>query len=704
MKVDLKPSLEKTLKRIVYIGSFLVILVPLIVIPKSYFPYIIQKTLILRILIEAVFFSWLVLAFAKKEYRPQRTVIFWSVMAFFVVMVITGITSQSPVRSWLGNWERMFGVFTLLHYLGWFVALTSVFKEVKDWNKILNFTLLVSLFISIYSLIQRFDLGLTLQSGLERVNGTLGNASYLAAYLLFHIFIALLFLVEKSGWKWKLYYLFVLLLNFIILMLTATRGAQLALFVSFFVVVVFIFYLKAHKQKLSKIFLGVCLAFIVLGSLLFVFRNSNFIQNNYWTRRLTSYSITDNTIQTRLHSWRWGIKGFRDNLLLGVGPENYHIPFNQYFEPTFYDYTGSEVWFDRAHNIFIDMAATMGIFGLLTYLGMFGSAFYILFKAQKGGLIRDLPFIILFLAFFSHFLQNGVVFDSLNTLIIFYLLLGYLSFVASLGENDKKEAEAIERSKGLPVSLTLPASAVLFLVLLFININDIRTNNLVLQAYAKGIFGEYQASVDKYREVYKISYNKFDLPILFSTSLNSLINSSASSQISQERKIEDLKTAVDWTDKAIEIEPKNMFYYHIQSKNLALLAALSGEVRYLEKGIKMAEKAHELSPKRVRPYWMLAQLYQLGGQPERALSYLKKAEELNSNLYDTYVFMVSIYKSLGDEEKVIQQYDRLVDLDYNFNSDQNTVRSLIDHYQFKDDQRRVEVLENILKRITPEIE
>ena len=698
MELSNKRLVERILHWAVIIGSLLVVLVPLIVVRDSYFPYIIQKTIILRIIIEIVFAAWLVLALSNSEYRPKKSLILWAVLSYFAVMVITTFTSQSFFRSWWGNWERSLGTFNLLHYLMWFVALISVFKTSKDWFKLLNLSLITSLLISLYSIAQRFGFSLILQSGLERVNGTIGNASFLAAYMLIHLFLALFFFAEKKSWPWKSYYLSIFALDFFVLILTGTRGALLALFASLGAFLVLTFWQGIWRKKTFKFLAIISILAIISYGALYLFKEGNFVFNSYLLRRMTTFTLEDNTVQTRLHSWLWGLKGFRDNLLLGVGPENFAQVFDRYFEGDFYNYTGNEIWFDRAHNTLIDQGATTGIFGLLAYLFIFGATGHCLLSLRKKEVLSPATFTVLILLFFAYFFQNLFVFDSLNSYIVFFMLLAYLHYLYR-----KFLAESKERFTGRSLSLavSLPLVAVLTSLLVFqININEIKANQLAYSAYVGRTVRDYYAMVENYEKARKLTMNRFDPAIMFASSLNEIIGTGIK-EIPLERKIEDLNKATDWLDEAIKYDPRSMFLHYLQAKTYALMAEISLEPKYLEKGIEHANIAKELSPRRVRPDWILAQLYLFASQPEKSLTYLKEAEEENSRLPETYFYQSIIYNYLNDEENLFATYDKMIDNGYGFIA-LSQVNAAIPHYDELGDVTRLIYLIGELTRLEPD--
>ena len=236
-------------------------------------------------------------------------------------------------------------------------------------------------------------------------------------------------------------------------------------------------------------------------------------------------------------------------------------------------------------------------------------------------------------------------------------------------------------------------------MLFTVNIPEIKANNYIFDAYVSRAYHKYQATIDNYHQAYKVSVNKFDPAVLLSSSLNEMIAENTE-EVTADRQIEDLKTAVNWMDKAIESDPKNMFYYYLQAKNYSLLAELTSEVKYIEKGLDFANLAKELSPGRVRPNWILGQLYLFGSQPEKALVYLNEAKNMNANVPETYYYLSVVYRQLQDEQKAMEQFDKLIDLNFNFyNEDQ--VSLLLPIYESRNDTRRIIYLLTEMTRFQP---
>ena len=185
---------QRILLYITYAGLFLIPFIPLYVSGSLLFPYITGKNFAFRIIVEIVLVAWVLLVLRDKKYLPKTSSILWILVAFVGIISFVDIfLSPNPQKSIWSNYERMEGLITHLHLLGFFIVAHAMLNSFKLWSWFLHTSIGVSFFISLYSILQ---LGgeLVIHQGGVRIDGTLGNAIYLGVYFLFHIFI-LLFLI-----------------------------------------------------------------------------------------------------------------------------------------------------------------------------------------------------------------------------------------------------------------------------------------------------------------------------------------------------------------------------------------------------------------------------------------------------------------------------------------------------------------------------
>ena len=194
--------MEKPLSNAVRVVLGLELAAPLIVtaepLPATMFPYVVGKAVYTRLLIELAFALWLVLVLWHPSYRLPRSRLVWVLAIYVGVVLVASLTGVSLQRSLWSTYERMQGWVGLLHYAAFTVMLASVFRTFRDWRLVLNGTLAVGLVMGL--------LGLSQMAGLDvlaylveapRISITLGNATYVGAYMLVNALIAAAFLAHS---------------------------------------------------------------------------------------------------------------------------------------------------------------------------------------------------------------------------------------------------------------------------------------------------------------------------------------------------------------------------------------------------------------------------------------------------------------------------------------------------------------------------
>lgn len=187
---------NKILSNILIGAIFLIAFIPLIITSSMYFPFITGKNFTFRILAEIIIGLWAILAIRDAKYRPKSSFIGWSVLAFVAIIAVADVFGVSPYKSFWSNYERMEGLVTMLHLLGLFFVSAVVLKTEKLWSRFFHTSIGVSIFLGLYGLLQLSG-GIAINQGSDRVDTTLGNATYLAIYMLFLSFITAFVFLRK---------------------------------------------------------------------------------------------------------------------------------------------------------------------------------------------------------------------------------------------------------------------------------------------------------------------------------------------------------------------------------------------------------------------------------------------------------------------------------------------------------------------------
>src|SRR4030042_10172 len=264
-------SKESFLLNIIKYGTYLTLLTPAI-FSKSFFPPPFPPTIFFRITVDIIFIAYIILFIANPNYRPKFNILTIVISLFFGVLILTSFTGVNFEKSLWGNFDRMGGLITFFHLFSFFIVLSNVFKNRKDWERIFSFSILVGvLVVALILFTDQFSI---------RNGGTLWNSSLLASYLLFDIYLALtLFLVKGGGWR--IFYGASLAVLLPTLFLSDCRGAIVSFFIGLFLLI--LGYLIFFKRKMLKWFiLGIFLISIIsIGCILIA--KSDFIKNEFKT-------------------------------------------------------------------------------------------------------------------------------------------------------------------------------------------------------------------------------------------------------------------------------------------------------------------------------------------------------------------------------------------------------------------------------------
>ncbi|MFT7644505.1 MAG: O-antigen ligase/tetratricopeptide (TPR) repeat protein [Candidatus Paceibacteria bacterium] len=414
--------MKDVLKAVVFAGLFAVPFLTLYVENDYFFPYITGKNFGFRIIIDVVFAAWIILAMYEVKYRPRISGIVWSFGALLIVMFFANLYGEHPRSSFWSNFERMDGYVSLVHTFLYMLVLGSVLSTKKHWQYLLNTSLVVAFIVAFYGLAQYGGL----IEGNNRIDSRLGNAAYMAIYMLFHVFIAFWLFVETKNVMHKVLYGVLATMFTFVLIETGTRGTAIGLAVGVMVMSAYIGLFSTQLNEYRKYAIG-GFVFLLLAVGAFVgARDSTFIQNNPNMARIANISLDDLKIRGIIWSAAW--EGVKERPVLGYGQSNFNYVFNQNYDPRLY---AQEQWFDRSHNIFMDWLVTGGFLGLIVYLSIFGWCLYYLlvrpFRDKDDNAFTVVERGVLLGILAGYFTHNLVVFDNIVSYIFFAVILGLIN-------------------------------------------------------------------------------------------------------------------------------------------------------------------------------------------------------------------------------------------------------------------------------------
>jgi O-antigen ligase len=662
---------EKIFKRLLQIVFFLSLASPLMVDRRLFFPYITGPSLFFRLTVEILFFAWLIFILLYPQNRPKFN---WLAGAFSIYVLALASATFFGVSAYLSFWgdaERMMGLFGLLHFFVLFLVGAGIFKDKKDRNYLLNSFLAISLIVSVYGILQKFGLT-SIKPGEERIVATLGNAAVLAAYLIFGLFFCLYLAIRNDKFVWRAIYGLAGLSHLIAILLTGTRGAYLGVALGF--LFAFFFIIKGlNNKKMQKGLIGGLIFLVMLFGLLYYFQDKGPIKNNPYLYRVTHLSISDSTVQQRLISWQAGWRGFLEKPLLGWGFENFTAPFNKYFDARYYDFAREE-FFDRAHNIVIELLSTAGVIGLLSYLLFLSAIFYYIFKTYR----RDKDFI--YPGIFGGLLIAYVV-QSLFLFDLLAPLLGLMTFLVAVNNFSSASAPADPANQKKPSVKIRPGlvflAGVIFLAIFYFSLNAflIRPYRALKDNVAgQFLIGQsFKASAEDYQQglLYlkkSVSYDTFlDLDIR-TAAANTIYNYYLYGGAGESKKY-DLDMAIDLHKRNLKYLPDDTYYNYKLAELLDFRYGVDLDERFRNEAKIYAQKAVATSPNRATMYYVLMENLVMAGKFDEAIEVIQKAISLNDRLADSYWELAKAYFQKQDFVKAKEALIKTIGMGYHISEE-----------------------------------
>lgn len=429
--------MELLYKKILLYLTIVCLLTPFFVDTRTYFPFIVGKATIFRIIVSVMLalFAWRLidnLPFRRNffDLTPLAKII----IIFGIAIFVSAVFGVDFIHSFFSNNERMEGVLGVWYFILFFLIIASSFKP-REMEKIFKIEVVISLFYSFWALLTYPNIGkITAHISSIRLSGYTGNPSFFAVYLLFNAFLALYFYFRQFFLDKKLFNWWILafLSQSFLMFFTLTRGAMLGYLFGIIFLSLGIVFFQPPKANIFKPFKAIALVFLigilVLSFFIFSAKNTSFVKNNPILSRFASISLSDPTAISRILSTKIAWQSFLQKPLFGWGQENYEAAYVKNFDPEVLKYLPGDFYFDRAHNKLMEVLATNGIFSFLSYLGIFGIAAYFLNRLRKNE-EWFLPALALGGCLIGYFIQNIFIFDFHESYLMFFLIL---AFTASL--------------------------------------------------------------------------------------------------------------------------------------------------------------------------------------------------------------------------------------------------------------------------------
>ncbi len=348
--------------------------------------------------------------------RIWRNPFFIPVVLLVIAYLISTTFSLARFVSWFGSYQRLQGTYSFLSYVIIATLTAAHLRQPGQMRRLQHTIILTSLPISIYGVIQHYDIDPLPWGGdvTIRIAANAGNAIFLAAYLIMAFFFTLervynsfALLLGKHPQEAQTShelatalaggsYLFILMVQALAIFWTQSRGPWLGLFFGFYLFVLLI--ITGLRPRYYRQFTAGWVGLGLFGATILLLMNTtglfSFLSPIPYIGRLTQLLDQDSrTGQVRLLIWEGASNmvrphepliypdGERDAInflrpLVGYGPEAMWVAYNPFYPPDLAHWEQRNASPDRAHNETWDSLVITGLLGFVAYMSLFISIFY----------------------------------------------------------------------------------------------------------------------------------------------------------------------------------------------------------------------------------------------------------------------------------------------------------------------------------------
>ncbi|MBI5457033.1 O-antigen ligase family protein [Candidatus Kaiserbacteria bacterium] len=645
---------------------------PLVYADGLLYPYVTLKMLLVRTLGVSVLalFAYLVLSSRPLYWGRLRNIAAWVPATILAVAYVTSLTGIDFYHSFWSTFERGDGLLTMT-VVGILFYVTLLCADTTLIRRIVGAVVVVATLVSLYTVLQwvqaiiGVDLPL-IEVPRGRFGATLGNAAYLASYLGLTLFLACALAwehFENVRARTTLRFLYASVgLQLTAILLAATRGTLLALAVVGFTALLYVSWRGFPGIATSlKTYARYSFALMLVASaLFFVFREQLKDVPIESVRRLATISLSEGTVSSRFFVWKNVLsETVHSSPVIGYGAEHIDFVFNKIYDPTGI----AEEWFDRSHNAFFDYFVQYGIIGFLLYVSLIAALLYRSARIFRQGNPWGA---FLFLLAITYVIQNFFVFD---TAITFWLILMVFS-ATYVGDG---QIQPFVHTLKIPRLIPTGVALVILTLIIPVSIQPLRANLLLADGYRYHIADpkrsvssmERGLSLGTYAEL-EYGYNAYQM---YTERQVTMLSGEgrlgaylfARKILSENYEIYpyDARTAVYFahvldlappeepTDeatiravlsRAIELSPKRMQPWYLLAntsirKGDALPQGSAEKRTYYLEGIRVLDEYASTVPKLAEPRFVIATLYLTIGEPDVAREWAAEAVPLYTKDY-----------------------------------------------------------------------
>ena len=669
---------ERTSLKVILVALILSVISTVVVWTELFNPFVTTKALWLRTSVALALPFYVHLLLVNPTLRPNfKNALTLAAIAYPIVALLATVLGVNRIRSFWGTAERMGGTYDLIHLtlLYFYCVLIAKAKGLIVIRRLLLLLVWMAALSSLYGVLVALGMPQWVPEVGLRSSSFYGNPGYFAGVLILPMALTLLFLHQAKAVTPRIGYFVLFALQFTGIIISGTRSALLGVLTPAFLAAVARIIVK--RDSFSR-YTSIALIGVPVASILLILGGQR--SHSPLFQRLTSVHDDESKV-IRMIEWRAAWLGFKERPLLGIGSGNYDVVSNKYFDKALYKYNVNSVRVDKPHNQLLEILVTMGLVGLLAYVGILVVAGFAFWKAFRSNVISGTGCVILIGGIVAYTIETFFWFDTQAASVTFYM---YLGLASCLGMKTKpqsfkwKSSASIGMRRGAVVFL-IAAGSVYAVVrsvgMTAVFLRDMKVATTTRDVRQASAYFEKAAAFSFVgdRDVIRFPYTVFVGHLL------------------EQRKDEaDVNLVIKTIDEAIRVSEQVTQQGMAEPRVWLGLAYLYLERSKLNsappdpRAYAAIQKAIALAPNEIEPLLMLAHYEALDNRPDQALHILLTRVP-KSPLTDWRLAL--IYRDSHRYELAIQAADEALRLGYQFQPVE--LAWLINYYADRQDYAKV---------------
>ena len=356
----------------------------------------------------------------KNKYQKNSAHI--CVLFIFAFTLISTMFALVQRVALLGFQDRYEGLFSIAYYLT--LLILSSFIDKKHKKIIVNCIIFTGIIQTIYAILQIYKVPGIYNGHPGSAQGFITNPNFFGTYMILCVCYSLGLFLDEEKISRKIIYVVTSLILMIGLLISNASSAGVAYLFVFIYILIFCI----KKKKIAKLLATIAILAVSIIITMNLGKTNMLNDLNQTAKEATEVAkgnTNDNFGSGRMFIWKNTLPIIPKYLLHGAGVDNFYFAFGDKPLQT----SDGRIFFDKAHNEYLQTLVTQGIFSLISYLALFA---IVTKKGIKHSFKQNEVFLVL--PIIGYLVQAFFNISVIEVAPIFYIALGLCSSVSTKKE------------------------------------------------------------------------------------------------------------------------------------------------------------------------------------------------------------------------------------------------------------------------------